>query len=35
MVSFTGAQYSSGAGISTVHLEGKINKKNLKLTRDF
>lgn len=35
MVSFTGPQYSSSAGISTVNLEGKMEKKNLKLTWNF
>lgn len=35
MVSFTGPQYSSSAGISTVNLEGKSKKKNVKLTRKF
>lgn len=35
MVSFTGSQYSSSAGISTVNLEGKIKKKKLKLIWNF
>lgn len=35
MVPFTGPQYSSSAGISTVNLEGKIKKKKLKLTQNF
>lgn len=33
MVSFTGPQYSSSAGISTVNLEGQINNKNMKLSQ--